>query len=246
MSFNQTPSNGRVSLSSRTRFWIFVIIVLTAPLLLYVQIKLGLKPSPEAFRSLVAPWGWWGPAVFTLLLTLRPFILFPSIFLFIAGGLAFGAAWGTVYSVIGATLGACVGFGLARSLGREYVDSKLRGRLGSLVDAEWAPRLVFLLNLIPIVPISAINYGAGLSGISFRLFVLAAFLGVTPRAFSYCFFGSSLLSMGSWHFKLALVFLLILTIVPPLFRRISKKEAPKESAGNPKATSSRERLSVPT
>ncbi|MBI4248818.1 MAG: VTT domain-containing protein [Elusimicrobia bacterium] len=73
-------------------------------------------------------------------------------------------------------------------------------------------------ELIPIVPISAINYGAGLSGISFRPFLSATFMGIPPRAFSCCFFGSSLLSTGSWHFKLA-----------------------KEGVGEPKTISSHER-----
>lgn len=204
---------------SQRRFLVFLLLLAAAPLTLWLQIRWGLKPSPEAFRDLVSSWGIGGPLAFIGMLAIRPLILFPSAVLFIAGGLAFGVALGTAYAAVGATIGACVGFSLARALGKEYVESKLRGRFSSITYGSSGPRLVLLLNLIPIFPISAINYGAGLSGIPLRRFVAATILGVTPRAFAYCFFGSSLIATGSWRLAAALALLVALTLLPTLWRR---------------------------
>jgi len=206
-------------LRSQRRFLVFLLLLAMAPLTLWLQIRWGLKPSPGAFRGIVSSWEIMAPLVFIGMLAIRPLILFPSAVLFIAGGLAFGAALGTAYATVGATIGACVGFGLARAFGKEYVESKLRGRFCSITYGSWGPRLVLLLNLIPIVPISAINYGAGLSGMPLRRFLAATVLGVTPRAFAYCFFGSTLIAVGSWRFTAALALLGALTLFPTFWRR---------------------------
>jgi uncharacterized membrane protein YdjX (TVP38/TMEM64 family) len=86
-------------------------------------------------------------------------------------------------------------------------------------EDEWGAGLVFFLNLVPIVPITAINYAAGLSRVSLRQYMLAVVGGLTPRAFAYSYFGDSLLEIGSKQFAIALVLLVVLIIVPTWLRR---------------------------
>ena len=84
--------------------------------------------------------------------------------------------------------------------------------------------LVFLLNLIPIVPMTAINYGAGLSGMDLLPFTLAVAGGLTPRAFAYSFFGHALLHVRSSEFAAAAALLLVLLVVPWwLHRHMAKR-----------------------
>lgn len=203
---------------SKLRFGLFLLLLLTAPVTLWLLARQGWKPSPEAFHALVASWGLLGPVLYIGLFVIRPLILFPSIFLFIAGGLAFGAVLGTLYALAGALLGACVAFGLARRLGREYVEAKLGGRFSAAVRGDWGPRVVFFLNLLPVAPVSLINYGAGLSGLPLRRFLPATALGLAPRIFAYCFFGSALLA-GSRQLALASGLLGLLVLAPALWRR---------------------------
>ncbi|MFN8640901.1 MAG: VTT domain-containing protein [Candidatus Binatia bacterium] len=79
--------------------------------------------------------------------------------------------------------------------------------------------LVFVLLLVPIVPMTAVNYGAGLSRVSLAHYTLAVLGGLTPRAFAYRVFGDALFDVGSPQFMGALAVLASMVVVPALFRR---------------------------
>jgi uncharacterized membrane protein YdjX (TVP38/TMEM64 family) len=190
--------------------------------------------SPERLRDLIAHWGALGPVVFTGMFALRPFVFFPSTLLFLAGGLAFGTGWGTLYAAVGATMGAVIGFLIARTLGHDFVRAQLGDRLVEMQAKRWGLGLVCVLNLIPVFPVTLINYGAGLSGMSLLPFTAAVALGITPRAFAYSFFGHSLLHIGSRQFIVALALLVALVVLPlsvryQLNRARSRAAAPGET-----------------
>jgi uncharacterized membrane protein YdjX (TVP38/TMEM64 family) len=178
-----------------------------------------LPRSPEKLRAMVASWGNLGPLVFIAVFVLRPFLIFPSTLLFIAGGLAFGAVKGAVYASIGGVIAGAITFLMARAMGRDFVQARLGSRLDWVDQHRWGVGLVFLLNLIPIVPITGINCGAGLSRIGFGEFMAAVVLGLTPRALAYSFVGSSLLDLHSRAFLAAVVVLAAMLAVPLVFRR---------------------------
>jgi len=121
--------------------------------------------------------------------------LIPSIALFIAGGLAFGPIWGTLYASTGATLGGTIGFWIARLMGHEYVMSRLKFGAGEIDSYRFSFSVVFLLSLLPIMPVTVINYGAGLSHMQFKNYLAAHSLGLTPRAFAFGFLGNTLLEL---------------------------------------------------
>lgn len=203
---------------ARRRFTYFVLLLVATGVLAAFVLS-GIEPSPQSVRDTVRSWGLFAPIVFILILAARPFILFPSTLLFIAGGLAFGPVLGTLYSAVGCTVAGVITFLLARALGREFVQARLPARLRRFQEDEWGAGLVFFLNLVPIVPITAINYAAGLSRVSLRQYMLAVVGGLTPRAFAYSYFGDSLLEIGSKQFAIALVLLVVLIIVPTWLRR---------------------------
>jgi uncharacterized membrane protein YdjX (TVP38/TMEM64 family) len=185
---------------------------------------------------MIRGWGALGPLVFAGAFALRPFIFFPSTLLFLTGGLAFGVGWGTVYAAVGGTLGAMIGFSIARLLGYDFVRAQLGDRLAEMHANRWGVGLVFVLNLIPLVPMTAINYGAGLSGMELLPFTAAVLAGITPRAFAYSLFGNSLLNIKSKEFVLALVLLAALVVIPLYVRRHLRKRAAVASAPADAAT----------
>ncbi|MEO8601131.1 MAG: TVP38/TMEM64 family protein [bacterium] len=175
--------------------------------------------TPDAVRETVLAWGALAPLAYVAVVSMRPFIFFPSTLLFIAAGLAFGPWLGTLYAVIGGVIAAVITFLLARALGREFVQARLPARLQRLQEGEWGAGLIFVLNLVPIVPITAVNYGAGLSRVPLSHYTLAVLGGLTPRAFAYSFFGDALLDVGSTQFIVAVAVLALLVLVPALFRK---------------------------
>lgn len=183
---------------------------------------------------MITRWGVLGPLVFTGMFAVRPFVFFPSTLLFLAGGLAFGVGWGTLYAAAGATLGGVIGFLIARALGHDFVRAQLGDHLSAVEANRWGAGLVCVLNLIPVVPVTLINYGAGLSGMSLLPFTVAVVLGITPRAFVYSFFGHSLLHIGSRQFIVALALLVALVVIPVSVRyrlnRTRSRAAASETA----------------
>lgn len=200
----------------RFAYFVFFLLVTVAGAFLVLR---GVELTPEALRSAVESWGSLAPLVYIAVLAVRPFVFFPSALLFIVGGLAFGPWLGTLYAVVGGTTAAVLSFSLARWLGREFVQARLPQSLRRFQRREWGPGIVFFLNLMPIVPITAVNYGAGLSRVPLGHYTLAVIGGLTPRAFAYGFFGSSLLEVGSGRFVAALALLALLVVVPTALRR---------------------------
>ena len=201
------------------RFALFLLFLAVTGTVALLRLPQDMHLTPEAVRDAIRSWGVVAPAVFTAAFVLRPFVFFPSTLLFLAGGLAFGVMWGTIYAALGGTLGAVVGFALARVLGRDFVHAQLGAYLDTIQRDRWGAGLVFLLNLIPLVPMTLINYGAGLSGMEVLPFTIAAAAGLTPRAFAYSLFGHSLLDMRSRTFVLAVAILAALIVIPLCVRR---------------------------
>jgi len=196
-------------------FLSFVVITAAGAMLVLHHAPL----TPEGVRRTILSWGPLAPLAYMAVVAMRPFVFFPSTLLFIAAGLAFGPWLGTLYAVIGGVIAAVITFQLARSLGRDYVQARLPARLQQMQDSEWGAGLIFFLNLVPIVPITAVNYGAGLSRVPLAHYALAVLGGLTPRAFAYSFFGNALLNVRSPQFAIALVGLGVLVVVPAIFHR---------------------------
>jgi len=203
---------------ARRRFgYLLGFIVLTVAVAVFLASDLTL--SPEALRAAILGWGVLAPIVYIAIVSVRPFIFFPSWLLFIVAGLAFGPLFGTLYAVTGGLIAAVLSFQIARSLGREFVQAHLPARLREFEEDQWGAGLVFFLMLVPIVPMTVVNYGAGLSRVALGHYVLAVLGGLTPRALAYTYFGDSLFDVGSPRFLAALGALALLVIVPALFRR---------------------------
>lgn len=203
---------------ARRRFaYLLGFVAVTAAIALF-NLR-GVPLTADGLRGSVLAWGAMAPLAYVALVAMRPFIFFPSGLLFIVAGLAFGPWLGTLYAVAGGVIAAVITFLLARSLGRDFVQARLPARLHRLQETELGAGLIFLLMMVPIVPMTAVNYGAGLSRVSLGHYTLAVVGGLTPRAFAYSFFGDSLFDVGSPQFMAALAILAVMVVVPALLRR---------------------------
>jgi uncharacterized membrane protein YdjX (TVP38/TMEM64 family) len=182
----------------RSKIVYLAIIAVIVGVLLWLDFSY-LKITPDTIRSAVLSFGWVSPFIYIFLYIVRPFVLFPSSILAIAGGLAFGTIFALIYTVIGELLGALLSFLFARKIGRSFFRGKNDPRLAKLENAM-ARRgfmAVLLLRMTPIVPFDLVSYAAGIARVSVKAFTLATFIGALPGTFVYSFMGSSIMS-GSW------------------------------------------------
>ncbi len=158
---------------------LLVVALITGAL--YLGVPDGL--SVQAFEETIQGWGAWGVLGSMGLMILHSFVPFPAEFLAIANGMVYGPIWGTVVTWCGAMMGAFLAFGLARGLGRPFVDMMVAKKNWYVLD-EWAAaqggRLVLISRFIPVIAFNLINYAAGLTRISWWTFAWATGIGILP------------------------------------------------------------------
>ncbi len=155
-------------------------------------------PELEQVQQWVVGLGWAGGAAFALLyaaITLTPM---PKNVLSIVAGLVFGFGWALLLVYVGALLGAAAAFGLGRWLGRDAVERYTGSRVARF-DALVRRRglaAVIGVRLIPIIPFTAINYGAGLTAVRRRDYAIGTAIGILPGTVAYVALGAFGLEFG--------------------------------------------------
>jgi uncharacterized membrane protein YdjX (TVP38/TMEM64 family) len=196
---------------------------------------LGLEWSLDSVREVVARLGFWGPAVFVLLLGLRSVLFIPSQLLLVAAGVCFGILGGTIYGALGVTLSAVLAFGAARWLGREVLLAQVPPAVRGFLDGAGARStagIVFVGTAYPVGPVSAYHAGAALTGMPAWSFFAAVAPGAAVRAWTYSVFGSRL-GDGDLHAVLLLGGALLLLAVPLLVLGSRRWLIARVSAGTP-------------
>jgi uncharacterized membrane protein YdjX (TVP38/TMEM64 family) len=174
--------------------------------LLFITIILGLyffTPvrdylSQDGF-SVLENWiqaqGVLAPIVFGLIYIAATIFALPGSVLTIGGGLIFGPLWGTLINWLSASIGAAISFLISRYLGRGTVAKilKKQNKLQGLDDKIGKNGFysVLILRLVPLFPFNGLNFGLGLTKVSFRNYLLATLLGMLPGTFVYTSLGSA-------------------------------------------------------
>ncbi|MDD5730758.1 MAG: TVP38/TMEM64 family protein [Candidatus Omnitrophica bacterium] len=151
--------------------------------------------SPQALRDYIRQFGILSPLVYILAYALNTVSILPPIAgLSLAAGLAFGSAWGAVYLMSGAMLGTCATFFIGRYFGRVLVQKWIKGKFKALDEKLGSNGFMTVLffRVIPLVPYEVLNYAGGLSGIKFKDYFFATFLGLLPGVIVSSLFGGSL------------------------------------------------------
>ncbi|MFP8879169.1 MAG: TVP38/TMEM64 family protein [Myxococcota bacterium] len=116
----------------------------------------------------------------------------PASLLTLGAGAIFGVVWGVIYVFVAATIGAGLSFLVARYVARAAVEKRLATNekiiaVDRAVAAE-GRKIVFLLRLVPIIPFNALNYGLGLTRVSFADYLVGS-IGMIPATLMYVYSG---------------------------------------------------------
>ena len=215
-----------MAVSRQTLKFIALVVFVLLSAAFFQIADLGRYVKPEAIRAAIQSVGPLAPLLYLLIYSIAPVFFVPGWIITIGGGLAFGAVWGTVLTVIGATIGATLAFFVARYMGRDFVARVLKEKFKTLntIDEQAAShgfQVIFYLRLIPLVPFNALDYVAGISKVGTRDYILGTFLGIIPGTFAYVYLGSALTNIYSWQFAGAVGLLVLLAVVPMLYKRLS-------------------------
>ncbi|MGE4605569.1 MAG: TVP38/TMEM64 family protein [Myxococcota bacterium] len=146
----------------------------------------------QPFAQWVDGLGFWGPLVFVLAYAAAVVAFVPASLLTLGAGAIFGVVWGVIYVFVAATIGAGLSFLVARYVARAAVEKRLATNekiiaVDRAVAAE-GRKIVFLLRLVPIIPFNALNYGLGLTRVSFADYLVGS-IGMIPATLMYVYSG---------------------------------------------------------
>lgn len=180
-----------------------------------------------------------GVAVFAVIYVAATLAFLPGSMLTAGAGFAYGVVVGTLIVAPVSTLAATLAFVLARTVARDWAERRVAAhprsaRLRHALEAH-SFRLIVLLRLSPLVPISVLNYALGLSGVRTRDYVVASFLGMLPGTIVSVYLGSlvpsisalaagDLPSGGPWKTMLYAAGLVCSIVVAIVVTRMAQRE----------------------
>lgn len=172
----------------------------------------------DTLKNLILDSGYFAPLIYIIAFSLVPLTFFPDSLLAILGGTIFGLSRGFLYTSVGALIGGSISFFISRILGQSFVErlenDKLKNIQNLLKDNGFL--MILLLRLIPLFPFDLISYGAGLTKISYKDFILGTLIGTIPGILVFVNLGAQWISFNKESIYLS-VSLLILFIIISLF-----------------------------
>ena len=134
-----------------------------------------------------------GAIAFMLIYIVATVAFLPGSILTLGAGVVFGVVLGSIYVFIGATIGAALAFLVGRYFARGWISKKIAGndKFAAIDRAvgEEGFKIVLLTRLSPVFPFNLLNYGLGVTGVSFKDYVLAS-VGMIPGTIMYVYLGS--------------------------------------------------------
>jgi uncharacterized membrane protein YdjX (TVP38/TMEM64 family) len=159
------------------------------------------RDTIAAFLEWVQRAGPWAALLFGLAYIPAAVLFVPASVLTLGAGFVFGVAKGTVIVSLGSTAGAAAAFIVARTVGRDWVARRMAAwpaleAVGHAVERD-AFKVVLLTRLSPLFPFNLLNYAFGLSSVSFRMYLLASWIGMLPGTIMYIYLGSAAQSVAA-------------------------------------------------
>ena len=150
-------------------------------------------------ESWLAELGVWAYVVAPLVMATVSILPIPAEAPAFANGMLFGPVFGSVVTWSGAMLGAWISYEIAQACGRPLALRIVKPAALEKVDdvaeaAGWWGLLV--VRFVPVVAFTALNWGAGLSGVPRWRFLWTTALGIIPGAI---LFTSSGVGLGALY-----------------------------------------------
>lgn len=245
---NPAPVSSVPAASTRASTWIklvLLVVLVTVGIVVFRYTPLSEHIQPERLKGFFEGISgrWWAPLIYIAVYAGGCLIAVPGVLLTVLGGLTFGTGYGTLYVIVGANLGASLAFGLARVLGREFVERHVKGPIDA-IDRQLRNQgllRVLQLRLIPLVPFNALNFACGLSGVRYRHYLLGSLAGMLPGIFVYVNSAAALAQLylagagvqdqaarqaarmtALTNLGLSLGLLIAVSLIPSLYRRLKR------------------------
>ena len=150
----------------------------------------------ERITEYVRQFGFWGPLVVVLIMTVQMFLVFvPSWLLMIISVLAYGPWWGGVLCVVAvfvaSSIGYAIGMGLSEASLTKLVGEKSEKKLQHTVN-KYGSGAVVLFRLAPFLSNDAISFIAGMLKMGYLRFILATLAGIIPLTVLIAFFSQDI------------------------------------------------------
>lgn len=194
-----------------------------------------LSDDETKIRNWVDQYGWWGPVIIILTMTVQMFLLvIPTVLLMIVSVLAFGPVWGSLISYVAVLTATSVGY----SVGKYFGAGPIKGLLGEktfkkiesfLIDyGFWA---IAISRINPFLSNDAISFVAGILKMNYSKYITATLLGITPLIVFIALTGSNTNSL-----KEGLLWGSVGSLVLFIAYVIWDKKRKKAGTGNPEKT----------
>jgi len=198
----------------KLKFVIFIAIIALLVLSAWCFNVHRLLSIEQLKQSVSGQFAW---LIFILIYILMILLLIPLTPIIVAGGILFGTFRAVIYVLIASIIGDTITFFVSRMLGRDYISRILKIKNLEKYDRKIRENgfvSLFFLRIIPIMPDSVLNYGFGLTAISFKDYLIATAVGVIPVAFVLAYFGDSIAVFNITNIILsAVLFIALLFII---------------------------------
>ncbi len=170
--------------SGKKSLWKPALMLTVVALLLLAGRLFGVGDYLMNFKSWILNLGPWGYFIFSLSFVLLTVTIVPVSVLTFLSGVFFGTIHGIIISNICATATAAISFFIARYIAHaetaRIVEKKPRLKKLYLLSRRHEVMAVVLIRFIPLFPFNLINYGFGISPVSFRTFIFWTWLCMLP------------------------------------------------------------------
>ena len=165
--------------------------------------------------------------IFFVLFAVTTGVGFPALPFTVAGGAIFGHLVGSALSWAAALAGSMLGYALARGVGRETARRWIaRKQVGAALTQSTSFLTLLRLRLVPVIPLSVVNFAAGLARTRFRVYVAATAIGILPATVVFAYFADSLVrglqgakTHAYWDVAIASSLLLLVSLAPMLAKK---------------------------
>ncbi len=166
-----------------------ILVVAGGLITIFVAFRLwGIDGSWFSEENILS-FGPMAPLVFTAMFSVAVILAVPGGPITLLAGSLFGVIQGTIVVSAGSTIGAMAAFLIARYAARDHVARWLADNPRFLKLDEMIRKkgfiVVALVRLIPLFPFNLVNYGMGLTSVSFGYYLFMSWLCMLPGTILY-------------------------------------------------------------
>ena len=178
---------GVISIKNENRIkdlWKPILLIIIVATVFGLSSIYGFGEKLGGLQNWIDTLGSIGPIVFVIIYIGATIAAIPGTILGVAAGAIFGSLIGVILVSISSTIGACICFLIARYFARNSVERWLSKnekfqRLDKLTE-EHGVFIIAITRLIPLFPFNLLNYGFGLTRVSFKTYAFWSWLCMLP------------------------------------------------------------------